>query len=306
MESSLIDYGQIVNGLIEDFKQYLEYLHVNYNYRITIHQIENLSGEVWSQLLPYNFHQCTLCRLVKSSFSCWRRCISRQNKVRLKSEIAPYIGTCYAGVTEAVFPIKDIREQCVGFLCVSGYTVDSEESYRRAYVTAKKYDLSMPEILNAVEELNNDIPELDILKIQVAPLQTLLQMIFYFSSISENSNEQVDNRKELYFSILNYINSAFRNPNFSLRDICDHFNISYSYASHLFSEYNAQTFTHYVSKIRIEVAKHYLRHTSLPISFTSQECGFSDSNYFSSIFRKQTGMSPTEYRRRFGCREMNV
>ena len=37
----------------------------------------------------------------------------------------------------------------------------------------------------------------------------------------------------------------------------------------------------------------------LPIIFTSAECGFSDSNYFSSVFKKETGFTPIEYRKKF-------
>lgn len=37
----------------------------------------------------------------------------------------------------------------------------------------------------------------------------------------------------------------------------------------------------------------------LPIIFTSAECGFSDSNYFSSVFKKETGFTPSEYREKF-------
>lgn len=289
----------LIRGLLDDFRKYLGYLTVTYGYRITIHHVENMSGKSWTQLLAYNFHQCSLCRVIKSSFTCWRHCIDRQHKVRSKAEVAPFIGTCYAGVTEAVFPIWDIHEYCVGFLCVSGYTVDPKESLNRASATAKKYGLPMEEILEAVEELDDHLPELNTLAIQIAPLQTLLRMIFYFNSITENDLELANPREELYYKILNYTNSSFRNPGFSLNEVCNYFSISYSHASHLFSEFNDVTFSLYVRNMRIEAAKHYLEHTTLPIAFTSAECGFSDSNYFSSVFRKVTGMSPTEYRNKF-------
>ena len=134
---------------------------------------------------------------------------------------------------------------------------------------------------------------------QIAPAQTMLRMLLYFTNIAESSRVFSSPREKLYYEILNYTNGEFRNPDFSLKDICRKFNISYSYASHLFAEFNESSFVIYVRNIRIEAAKRYLEHTTLPIIFTSSECGFSDSNYFSSVFRKETGMSPSEYRERY-------
>ncbi len=290
----------IATRLVEDLRRYLAYLKKGYGYRITLHQIEKVSSQNWPQLLPYNYHQCAVCREIKSSSTCWKRCVDRQHKVRAKAQNAPYIGTCFAGVTEAVFPIWDIHDQCVGFLCVSGYTADRQMSTERALAAAMKYGLPQDKLRDAVEKLDDHLPDLEVLSEQIAPAQTMLRMLFYFNNVAESKHEFSSAREKLYYEILNYANSAFRNPSFSLKDICRHFNISYSYASHLFAEFNELSFARYVRNIRIEAAKRYLEHTTLPIIFTSSECGFSDSNYFSSTFKKETGMTPSEYRERYG------
>ncbi|MGI6653924.1 MAG: helix-turn-helix transcriptional regulator [Christensenellales bacterium] len=292
-----IHYHSIVSDLMDDLHKYLAYLKNTYNYQITLHQIEQISGQSWLQLLPYNYHQCAVCCEVKSSSSCWRHCIERQFKVRKKAEIAPYIGTCFAGVTEAVFPIQDIYMKCVGFLCVSGYTKDRKMSLERASAAAIKYGLSQNKLRIAVGQLNDQLPNIQELEAQIAPVQTILRLLFYFNSILEEETREYGSVQEkLYIQILKYVNGAFRDPALSLRDICKHFNISYSYASRLFTEFNKLSFSRYVRHIRIEAAKKYLEHTLLPITFTSSECGFSDSNYFSSTFKKETGMTPSEYR----------
>jgi AraC-like DNA-binding protein len=289
----------IASRLLDDLLNYLKHLKREYGYKITLHQIERVSGQSWYQLLPYNYHQCAVCCEIKSSSTCWKRCVDRQYKVRAKAEIAPYIGTCFAGVTEAVFPIWDIHDMCNGFLCVSGYTADRAMSMERACAAAAKYGLPRDRLRAAVEKLNDDIPELGMLSERIAPVQTMLRMLLYFNNIAESSRVFSSPREKLYHEILNYTNSEFRNPDFSLRNICGKFNISYSYASHLFAEFNDASFVTYVRNIRIEAAKRYLEHTTLPIIFTSSECGFSDSNYFSSVFRKETGMSPSEYREQY-------
>lgn len=301
-----VPHTKIAAELIKDLQQYLTYLKTNFGYRITLHQIEKMSSQNWPQLLPYNYHQCAVCREVKSSSACWKRCIERQYKVRAKAEIAPYIGTCFAGVTEAVFPIWDIHNQCVGFICVSGYTANRQMSMERAHAAAMKYGLSQEKLQEAVGKLNDQLPDLDMLTSQIAPVQTILRMLFYFNNVAESKRVFSSSREKLYYEILNFANMHCRWTSFSLKDICRAFNISYSYASHLFAEFNEFSFARYVRSIRIEAAKRYLEHTTLPIIFTASECGFSDSNYFSSVFKKETGMTPSEYREKYAQVEKGV
>lgn len=296
----------IAARLVDDLRRYLSYLKNDFGYKITIHQIEKYSSQNWPQLLPYNYHQCAVCREIKSSSTCWKRCVDRQHKVREKAEIAPYIGTCFAGVTEAVFPVWDIHDQCVGFLCVSGYTADRKMSMERACAAAAKYGLPKDKLREAVDKLSDQLPDLETLGAQIAPVQTMLRLLFYFNNLSESKRKFSSPREKLYYEMLNYANGAFRNPTFTLKDICRHFNISYSYASHLFAEFNEHSFARYVRSIRIEAAKRYLEHTTLPIIFTASECGFSDSNYFSSVFKKETGLTPSEYREKYAQVEKGI
>ena len=289
----------IAARLVNDLQEYLAYLKEVCGYKITLHHIESVASESWRQLLSYNYHQCAVCREIKCSPPGWKRCIDRQPKVYDKVKTAPYIGTCFAGVTEAVFPLWDIHDGCVGFLCVSGYTADRKMSLERAAAAAMKYGLPKEKLCEAIRQLDEKLPDLEVLGAQIAPVQTMLRMLFYFNNIAESKQEFGSAREKLYYEILNFANSNFRNPGFSLKDACRAFNISYSYASHLFAEFNNVPFARYVRSIRVEAAKRYLEHTTLPVIFTSSECGFSDSNYFSSVFKKETGLTPSEYRDKY-------
>ena len=288
----------IADDLINDLNAYLGYLKERCGYRITLHHIEGASGRNWPLLLPYNYHDCAVCREIKSSGMAWQHCISRQSKVEQKAHDGPYIGTCYAGVTEAVFPLDDVHGRSVGFLCVSGYTQDLTESRERAAAAAQKYGLSRQRLLDAADCLDGRLPDLRELSAVIAPVQTMLRMLFYFSGNDVGERVYGSGREKLYDQILKFANAGFRSPGFSLRDVCARFSISYSYASHLFAQFNELSFARYIRSLRIEAAMRYLEHTSLSITITASECGFSDSDYFSSVFREETGMTPTEYRKR--------
>ena len=53
----------------------------------------------------------------------------------------------------------------------------------------------------------------------------------------------------------------------------------------------------YLTELRIEEAKKMLMQTDMTVSEISDETGFSDTSYFSKVFLKAVGVSPTHYRR---------
>ncbi len=73
-------------------------------------------------------------------------------------------------------------------------------------------------------------------------------------------------------------------------------NVSESYFSNLFHTETGSTLTSYVNKRRIEQAKKLLRTTTLQVQTIAQHCGILDVQYFSKIFKRETGKTPKEYR----------
>ncbi|MDR2048745.1 MAG: PocR ligand-binding domain-containing protein [Treponema sp.] len=72
--------------------------------------------------------------------------------------------------------------------------------------------------------------------------------------------------------------------------------VSEYYLSHLFRKEMNQTFSDYVTKVRIEKARAFLREdVNARIQEVAGLVGFNDSNYFAKIFKKITGMSPRSY-----------
>ena len=56
----------------------------------------------------------------------------------------------------------------------------------------------------------------------------------------------------------------------------------------------------YVHTLRLEEAKQQLEATRLPIDAVAAECGYEDAGYFSRLFTRRVGLTPANYRRRFG------
>jgi two-component system response regulator YesN len=65
----------------------------------------------------------------------------------------------------------------------------------------------------------------------------------------------------------------------------------------VFAQETGLTFTQYLTALRIGKAKELLEATEMRSSQIAQEIGYNDSHYFSYLFKKNTGMTPGEYRK---------
>lgn len=82
----------------------------------------------------------------------------------------------------------------------------------------------------------------------------------------------------------------------SLEQIADHLHISASHLSRTFKKAANISLTDYINQVRINRAKELLRGTDIYIYAISEMVGYHDATYFSSIFKKLAGVSPSEYR----------
>jgi len=96
--------------------------------------------------------------------------------------------------------------------------------------------------------------------------------------------------------ILRYIEENYAEP-LNLTKIADHFHFNPSYLSAYFSMHHKEGFTEYLNKIRINKTMELLANNSLPISDISWMVGYSSHSYFCKVFKKITGMSPSEFKR---------
>lgn len=84
---------------------------------------------------------------------------------------------------------------------------------------------------------------------------------------------------------------------YSLKEIANQLSISPYYLEHLFKKEFGTSIIEYRNHLRLMTAKELLRDTSISITQIAFELGWNDSNYFSNYFKKETGMSPSEYRK---------
>lgn len=96
--------------------------------------------------------------------------------------------------------------------------------------------------------------------------------------------------------LVKYINANF-SQDISRSEAAKMLKISEGHLSRLFKNNTGFGFNEYLRIIRIKNAKEYLLSTTRSVHQISADCGFSDSNYFSKIFKEDTGLSPLRYRK---------
>jgi AraC-like DNA-binding protein len=89
-----------------------------------------------------------------------------------------------------------------------------------------------------------------------------------------------------------------RNLNPNLAEISKDLNLHPAYLSRQFSKYfDKLTFSQYIRKLRIQKAIHLLHHTSHSLSEIAYLAGFADQSHFSRMFKNETGLKPSYFRK---------
>lgn len=92
------------------------------------------------------------------------------------------------------------------------------------------------------------------------------------------------------------IAANYTNADLSLESVCGELHISAAYFSTVFKRETGQSYINYLTGLRLEKAVELLTHTGDKTYLIAEKAGYSDPNYFSYVFKKRYGVSPTKYR----------
>jgi two-component system, response regulator YesN len=106
---------------------------------------------------------------------------------------------------------------------------------------------------------------------------------------------KTDKTKLILDKLITYINSHYA-ENLTLDQLSSMCVLSPTYISKIFKTHLDTNFIDYVSSVRIKVAKRLIKNSELSLKEISNEIGYVDPNYFTRVFKKYEGMTPSEYR----------
>lgn len=112
---------------------------------------------------------------------------------------------------------------------------------------------------------------------------------------SEIIERKTNNERNVIKTILNYIEKNFE-KGITLEEAAEYAHLSPHYLSRLFKKELQINFIDYVISRKIDRAKELLENTDLPVINIALQLSYDEPNYFSRVFKKVTGMTPSEYR----------
>ncbi len=205
----------------------------------------------------------------------------------LKKLDKPFVGVCYAGVKEFIYPISTGKET-IGFISVSGYQADDADSYVKK--VADEYSLNHDALKDVYLSLKKEIPPCEYVDTLLLPLCKMLELAYRGRENLPQGEESLPEKAVKYVTL-------HKNDQITSEDMCKELYCSRTYLSAQFNKYTGMSIREYINKLRVEDAKLLLKNSSLSITEIALSVGYSDSNYFSNVFKKITKTSPIKYRK---------
>ncbi|MDE7188401.1 MAG: response regulator, partial [Lachnospiraceae bacterium] len=113
----------------------------------------------------------------------------------------------------------------------------------------------------------------------------------------EAMNRERDNTtKKVIEEAKEYIRGHYSDPELSVEMLCRHLHMSPAYFSTMFKKETGQTYINYLTEVRLGKAVELLNTTDDKTYMIAGKVGYQEQNYFSYVFKKRYGVSPTKYR----------
>ena len=167
----------------------------------------------------------------------------------------------------------------------------------RQYITMDAYFC----VVDFMESFQTNTEELETPNQDEKTLQDSESAVHYIIRILQKALEVRDKAvssryDDVVDQVMKYIDENYADEELSLNLLASHVNFSPNHLSMIFSQQTGQSFIKYLTDYRMNKAKELLRCTGKRSSLISQEVGYKDPHYFSYLFKKTQGMTPTQYR----------
>lgn len=275
---------------IADIMDFFELAEKTFNVNISFHTIycKGFLKEHFLEIGRFNSHCSKFCSCVKSNQEMALRCQKQQNIILKKCGSEVFYGMSYCGMEEFIVPIRK-NNIVYGFICVGGFCSDYEKSMKRAERNRRIYGMDLEKMSAYLRKMKK--PELS-----ERMVKTIFKMAAdILAEYMSGYDIRQELKKNIYSEIVAYITLNYT-KNISVCDISRHCYCSESYINHTFKKLTNKSVSQYINELRIKKAKELLNNTDLSIKEISEKVGFSESNYFSNVFKSCCYMSPKAYR----------
>jgi len=238
----------------------------------------------FNELMAYPEEPGKFCSLLRQTqqgkAACF--CSDKDGCLECAKRKEPVVYKCHAGLTEAVVPIVD-RDGVLAYVMFGQIILkENEKEIKR---NLKQKNESFADEVECIPVKSQR---------ELSAAATILQAI---TAYVMTNRWVVPNKSEFIREIDRYI-EAHLSESISVKDICKAFGIGRTKIYELSADYWDCGLAEYVRRQRIAHAQRMLLETDMPITDIAFATGFNDYNHFSRIFKRATGISAREYRKR--------
>ena len=209
-----------------------------------------------------------------------------------------------AGDTFILFPGVELQYQAdkdepweycwAGFMGTDAASIIRNTGFSKETPYILKGTIPEEEIRNGLDEIYQN--KGNTYESSVAMAGRLYSLLAVFMHYAQRTEPEKDSHVMYVEKAMSYIETNYSYP-ITVEDIAYYVGISRSHLFRSFQNYMRKSPKDYLSGYRIRQACRLLRETDLSVSTIAYSVGFENNLYFSKAFRKQKGMSPSEYRR---------
>ncbi|MDD3692728.1 MAG: PocR ligand-binding domain-containing protein [Oscillospiraceae bacterium] len=259
----------------------LKELHIISGFRISVHDTKFREIQAYpSEITPF-------CRLVQKNKKGLCRCLKNDKTAfeRASSKAEVYLYKCCFGLYEAVAPLY-IMGNIVGYLMM-GQMIDNSPGSREAII---KNAADFVDDRKKLEIVADSVMVCD--KQKILSCMKILDICAQYITLSKRIYL---NKSDISEKIKDYIDQNYA-QNITIESICLKFFCSRTHAMTAFKANYGIGIIEYLTRVRIQAAKRLLNETTKKVKEIAENCGYHDQNYFSKVFFKKCGMTPTAYR----------
>lgn len=235
------------------------------------------------QIAPF----CQLIRTDLNAYSQCKRCDTHACETASKRH-TPYTYQCHAGLTESIAPLY-LGNIVIGYLFfghVFSYAT-YEEGWENIRKLCSSYQVDMEKLKEAAYERPLIADE------YITSASHILQTVASYLCFERMVKLR---QEELPVQIDEYINKHYTEE-IDARAICEHFKIGKTSLYEIANQNYGVGIAEHIRALRIEKAKTLLSDfPDMRISEIAFSCGFNDYNYFITVFKRETGLPPKQYR----------
>lgn len=262
---------------------------------------------------PQKRSQNEYCRLIRSCPEGLNRCRASVTRCMYLEPDKHYLFPCHAGLFILAIPLHG-DSNCVGALATGEIRISSSFNQRDLKEKIQDLNLDTKKLLKLYEKI--PVIKRDKIMLLGESIHTISNCLIKLGincetarmidqTILADINERnpvipkdisLEWSHQIVQQASKYIYRNFKNP-LSLAEVAKQVHLSPTYFSYLFSQIRKQSFSNFLMETRLEKAKELLeKYPSISISEISKTIGYNDANYFSRVFKKKVGISPSSYR----------